>query len=462
VEYHLNFNHMKYRLITLFFLALAFLQSCKKDIDTIQPVSISLQLEVDQTLFNYKIPFEKANVEIINKTNNEKYTAKANADGLVNFNSLSPGTYSLNVSLELDAEEVSSLSGQVTSQDLHLNYSADNLNFTTNYSSNIRLISSTPVGNWVFKQIYYAGSNTSKGAVTRDLFVEIYNNSDQVLYADSLVFTIVYGKTNNNTGEFLLPNLQFDWSKSLGMNVSNNANEDYVYAKAMFMIPSDGSGKKYPVQPGNSIIIAETAIDHTKPYTLNSDKVQEIEDPTLTVDLSKADFEVYLYPYEQKIQPGRTKFASDIDNPSVMDVETIFATGMRDMVLNPQGKDSYALFKASSAVDPNNFPKYPEPTSKTVTTETTRYPQIPTDILMDALEISSVLEKDKTPRRLHISLDAGSAATLSGPYSSQSVVRRTKQTVNGRRILQDTNNSSKDFGVLTKADPSKTASSFID
>lgn len=293
-------------------------------------------------------------------------------------------------------------------------------------------------------------------------FVEIYNNSNEVLYADSLCFAIVYGKANNTKEDYLLPNLQYDWTQSLNMSAIGNANEDYVYTKAIFMVPSNGAGNKYPVQPGSSFIIAETAIDHTKPYTLNSDKVQEIEDATLTIDLSKADFEVYLYPYEQKIQPGRAKFASDIDNPSVTDVETIFATGMRDMILNPQGKESYALFKADAQVDIHSFPKYANPTERAFTDKTTYYPQVPVKYLVDAVEVSSVIEKDKTPRRLPLKQDAGSKAIDAGPYSSQSIVRKTKQVVNGRRILQDTNNSLNDFGVLPKADPYKGNASFID
>lgn len=453
---------MKNKFLILILFMFSILQSCKKDKDIVQSVDIGFQLEVDPEAFSFKVPFEKASIEIVNKTNNERYTAKADANGVVKYNGISPGTYSINVALEISAAEWSALSGQATTQDLYLNYSTTNLVFTESKTMPIRLVSGSPLGNWVFKQIYYAGSNTSKGAGTRDFFVELYNNSDQVLYADSLCFGIVYGKNNNNTGVNLLPNLQFDWTKSIGMNVTNNANDDYVYAKAIFMVPSDGTGTKYPVQPGSSIIIAETAIDHTKPYTLHSDKVQDIEDPTLTVDLSKADFEVYLYPYEQKIQPGRTRYASDIDNPGVPDVETIFATGMRDMILNPQGKEAYVLFKGTHTIDPNKFSSYPDPTETTVTTTTKVYPQIPNNIILDAVELSSVLEKDKTPRRLNVSMDGGYAAVTGGPFSSQAIVRKTKQTVNGRRILQDTNNSTKDFVVLDKADPSKGSSSFKD
>lgn len=453
---------MKQRILLLFALCALVLQSCKQDIEYAQPIDLVYQLEVDPNAVIFAVPYEKANIVLVNKTNNEKYSAVVSHDGQVSFKGVSPGTYSINVSLAMTADEVTQLSGVASDEDLNFNFSGDNLTYFDNNIANLRLVNSRPLGNFVFKQVYYAGSNTSNGAGIRDFFVEIYNNSNEVLYADSLCFAIVYGKNNNNAGSYLLPNLQYDWAQSLDMSTIGNANTDYFYAKAIFMIPSNGTGNRYPIQPGESFIIAESALDHTKPYTLNSDKEQTIKDATLTVDLSKADFEVYLYPYEQKIQPGRNKNASDVDNPEVTDVETLFATGMRDMILNPQGKESYIIFKVDGTDDPNLFAKYANPTDRTITDKTTLYPQVPNKYVLDAVEISSVIEKDKTPRRLPLEFDAGNASIPGGPYSSQSIVRKTKQVANGRRVLMDTNNSTQDFGSLIKADPTKSNTSFID
>lgn len=71
-------------------------------------------------------------------------------------------------------------------------------------------------------------------------------------------------------------------------------------------------------------------------------------------------------------------------------------------------------------------------------------------------------ESKRVPKRLPNVLDAVRTFVPAGQYSSQSLVRKTLKTVNGRRILKDTNNSSEDFGYLNKADVSKSASSFID
>ena len=426
-----------------------------------KPIDLTLNLSVDSNKISFPLPYEKSTIVITNKTNNEKYTVKATSEGQAVFKGIVAGVYSVNVSLTLSAAEFTELSGIAREEDFSVNYSLDNQNYMESSSVDMQLVISDVIGGFVFKQIYYVGSNAKDGALFRDVFVEIYNNSNAELYADSLCIGVLIGKTNNTPNEYLLSNLQFDWSKSLNMPSNIDANKDYVYAKAIFMIPSDGTGKKHRLQPGQSLIIAATAVDHTKPYTLNSGKEQAIGDPTLTVDLSRADFEVYLYPYEQEQQPGRSKYASDVDNPGIPDMKTIFATGMRDMVLNPQGKESYVLFKSGGQADPNQFPAYADPETRIVTSKTNFYPQIPVQYIVDAVEVSAIIESDKMPRRLPLALDAGSAAVAGGPYSSQSVVRKTKRIVNGRRILTDTNNSSQDFGILQKANASKTDASFL-
>jgi len=438
------------------------LSACKKESEVTKPIDLTLNLSVDPAQISFPVPYEKATVEIINKTNNEKYAGKPSSNGQVVFSGIVPGTYSVNVSMTLSAAEFTELSGIAREEDYHLNYAIDNQSYLENSSVDMKLITSEVIGGFVFKQIYYVGSSTKDGALFRDLFVEIYNNSNTALYADSLCFGLVLGKINTTKTDFLLPNLQYDWSQSIGMLQNGDANNDYVYAKAIFMIPSDGTGRKHLVQPGQSLVIAGTAVDHTKPYVLNNGKEQTIGNGALTVDLSKADFEVYLYPYDQKVNPGATKFASDVDNPQVPDMETIFATGMNDLVMNPQGKESYILFKSGGKADPNQFPKYANPETRTITASTNKYPQIPLSYVVDAVEVAASVEKDKTARRLPLKHDAGSISVDGGQYSSQSIVRKTKTTVNGRRILKDTNNSTADFGVLPKADPSKAAASFID
>lgn len=436
--------------------------SCKKNQEEAKPINVNVQLSVDPVKVWFEVPYEKAEITLINRSNNSKYSLKANHQGQVALQSIVPGAYSINVSLKITAAEFFALTGTTREGDYYLNYSLDNQSYFSDSDVKIKLINSEVIGGFVIKQVYYTGSNASTGASFRDQFIEIYNNTSETLYADSLLVAVVFGKNNKNTDNYSLSNNQYDWSKSAGITYTGNANDDYVYVKALFMMPSDGTGKKYPVLAGKSIVIAQTALDHTKPYSLNSGTTQSITNPDLTVNLSNADFEVYLYPYEQKVEPGRSMYAFDVRNPNIPNMETYFATGMRDMLLSPQGKDSYAILKVDKSVNLNSLPAFAIPTVTAPTTSTVRYPQLSAKYILDAVEIEATISSDQTPRRLPMVYDSGAIAATGGPYSSQSVIRKTLKTVGGRRILQDTNNSRVDFGVLTKANPGKDNASFLD
>lgn len=453
---------MKTRLIYLSAISVLLVSSCRKDKDVIQPVSLNIQLETNPEEVSFDIPLEGAEVTLTNKANGSEYKATSNAAGQTIFSSLAPGTYTISALLTIDAERYTELSGNYTNQAVNFSYTLDNSSLLDDTNLTAVLALSSQVGDWVFKQIYNYGSNTSQGASFRDVFVEIYNNSNATLYADSLFFAISYGKINNNAGSYLQENLQFDWSQAIGMTGPGDANKDYIYAKAVYMIPSNSSGNRYPIEPGRSIIIAQTAIDHTKPYVAVDGVEIGIGNADLTIDLSQADFEAYYYPYEQIVQPGRAPYRFDVDNPDVTDVHILHSSGMRDMLLNGQGRESFVIFKAPAGVDPTALPMYAVPTDRAPSTSTNMYQQIPVSYILDGVEVAHPIASSRLPRRLPVSIDAGFTFAPAGQYSGQSLVRKTKETINGRRVLQDTNNSTVDFGYLEKADPSKGNSSFID
>jgi hypothetical protein len=217
------------------------------------------------------------------------------------------------------------------------------------------------------------------------------------------------------------------------------------------MIP--GTGKQYPVLPGNSIIIAATAINHQAPFTDNNGKSVTVKDPSLTVDLSKAEFEVYLGN-----QPGINPYPSDLDAPAV-NVTVISANGNRELILDNLGRDAIVIFKTTA--DVKAWDKYATPDVSQVTVTTDLFTQIPVQYITDGVNLQHAVSASRIAKRLPEVVDAGEAFVPGGSYSSQSVVRKVSKTVNGRVILKDTNNSLNDFGYLPKADASKAGSSFI-
>ena len=177
--------------------------------------------------------------------------------------------------------------------------------------------------------------------------------------------------------------------------------------------------------------------------------IQEVplpsKDPSLTIDLSKADFEVYLAPYLAVPLP------SDIDNPAVPNLEMLSYTG-KEWLFDNLGKDGFAIFKTTEDVE-NVYKSYPDPTVIAITNSTPLYYQIPAELILDAVEIQPNTAASRVPKRLLGKLDAGFTFVPAGSYSSQSVIRKTAKIINGRRILMDTNNSTQDFDYFTKANP---------
>ncbi|PRD56680.1 DUF4876 domain-containing protein [Sphingobacterium gobiense] len=438
-------------------LIVSILSSCNKDDnDLAQSVSLEIQIAAKEAEFSFDV--SKAVVKISSNTTSASFSTTPNATDKAIFESLTPGTYDVSTTLVVDAATYTSVTGITTDEDVYFNGSAEKLQVFENTATNLDLLVGR-VGNWVFKQIYYAGSHAQRGASFRDTFFEIYNNSNQIMYADSLYFGQVAGKNNNRAEDYTQSNFQYDWSKSVGMvtDPGLNANTDYIYAHNIFMIPSDGTGKKYPVNPGESIIIATNAINHAAPYVDNDGGTVSVQDPSLTVDLSKADFETYLAVYLG------APYKYDIDNTNVPDVDVIYAAGHNDMILDANGRDAFYLYKAAAdQVPAEELPLYASPDVKEITATSKKFKQIPVHYIEDAVEVQNPVEASRVPKRLPISLDAVRTHVPEGRYSSQSLIRKTAKIVNGRRILQDTNNSSEDFGYFERPNVSKSASSFLD
>ncbi len=98
----------------------------------------------------------------------------------------------------------------------------------------------------VFKEIYYTGSRTpGNGTYFSDQFYEIYNNSDEVIYADSLCIANTGGASGQT---------------ATGRTWGFRPDQQFVYLQNVWMIP--GNGHQHPIQPGESIVIAQDGIDH--------------------------------------------------------------------------------------------------------------------------------------------------------------------------------------------------------
>ncbi|RZK57538.1 MAG: DUF4876 domain-containing protein [Pedobacter sp.] len=434
----------KILLIILIGLTLA----CKKDNQPdITPTDLNIKVAFDLSNSGYTFPVRNITVRIKNLTSGRYRTASTDENGISAFNDLPAGRYDIDVSYEISAKDYTDITGVATTKPIIFNAAEKNKLVNRDNTAEVALNLKTGViGTWLVKQVYFAGSDRTLGALYRDQFIEIYNNTDEVMYADSLYITEIYGRqSSTNTTFNLQANGQYDWSKSLNMVTTNgDPNSDFIYAKTLCMIP--GNGTTYPVKPGESIVLAQTALNHKTPFVGTDGVSISVRNPDLTVDLSKADFEAYYGSFVPR------PLDSDIDNPSVPNVEVLSYTGT-DMILDNPGRTGFAIFKVDGTQNVKSWPMYNEPSKNTPSSSARKYYQIPSKYIIDAMEIQPNVATSRLPKKLGADLDAGFTFVPNGAYTSQSVIRKTEKRENGRVILKDTNNSTEDFTYLDIALP---------
>ncbi|MGO3653994.1 MAG: DUF4876 domain-containing protein [Sphingobacterium sp.] len=392
--------------LSLVLLTLFTLSSCKKDKNSDPSVDFTVVVTYPET---YNDTYAQGvTVELTNAFTGSKAKATTDSEGKAYFESLLPGAYSITANLELSPQQALEQVGQEEEISLNLAHNNQQIDVSGN-SIELRLTGS-PVGGFVIKEIYYAGAVNTNGS---DAFYEIYNNSTEVLYADSLCIGDIVGKP---------------YVSASSIPSGFKSDEANIYFLNILMIP--GSGTTYPVEPGKSILIARSAINH------KSDA--ELGNPNSPVNLGSGieDFEAYWDI------PATVR---DVDNADVPNLTIHFASSQTmfdwwPTVFGP----SIAIFKHH---DPKNLPQFTQPG----TTSSITYPQLPVEYVIDAVDcIRNPTVTDF--KRLPTSIDAG-FQSVSNNNSGESIRRKVKTTVGGRRVLQDTNNSTNDFEVLNTPTP---------
>lgn len=423
-------------LVMLAVIAVLTFASCSDDAPVIAPVSSEVTVNFGEAFANKSIEGIKVTLTGVGTSNT--YSGTSKADGKVAFPSVNPGAYNISATIQFSKSKYETFFGTTTKEQT-VSFSGAKENVMINKDGDVFAVSlkTSKIGDLVFKQIYYAGSNIKDGAGFRDMFFEIYNNSNETIYADGLYFGQLYGRSSTSVKTYTLPNGQYDWTKSVGQTKGAASNSDYVYADHVFKIP--GTGKDHAIKPGESIVVAATAINHKEPLVVGS-KTYSVNNPALTIDLSSAQFEVNLISYLNSI--GKSPLDSDIDNPNVPNVEVAYHLSARDLILDPLGRDSFIIFRTDKF---SSFDKLPNPQTTKISSTTRRYLQIPNSVIIDGVEANKADTSNRYPRRLDTSIDGGAASVPKGHYSSQAIIRKVSQNFGGRRILQDTNNSSNDF-----------------
>jgi hypothetical protein len=185
------------------------------------------------------------------------------------------------------------------------------------------------------------------------------------------------------------------------------------------MIP--GNGHDHPIQPGKSIVIAQDGIDHQKDPLGNSKS---------PVDLGPnyAQWESYV--------PRADNRDLDADVPNL---QAVYLGSVGFDWLTPVFGPAMVIFKHK---DVANLPLFTEPGA----TLSSQFMQLPVDSVYDAVDCLANSTAGAF-KRIPDALDAG-FNFCSGTYVGEGLRRRVASEVNGRKVLQDLNNSTIDFEMV--------------
>lgn len=308
---------MTNKIFTIFLAAFLILVSCSKNEEIINsPLRISLKLPMN--LENATL--EQAEATLINietmtrysvddfKLDGNDYVATVivpegryniTASGNISYN-IGSSTTATTMKAEVLGVEVASTNSMVTL--LFNNYNAE--------------------AGMVIKEIFFTSSTFSgtQRPYTDDQYLILTNNSDHLIYADSLA--IVESKFHSDMQWELTPDLM----------------KDAITVSWLYLIP--GNGTSVPVEAGESILIALNAKNHT---TINSN----------SIDLSGAQFEFY------DVSPNTEFF--DEDNPAATNLIKWYSDLWSYTMLNNKGSKSYGIVRMHSDYDTfieSNYYKY--------------------------------------------------------------------------------------------------------
>lgn len=274
-------------------------------------------------------------------------------------------------------------------------------------SKTINIAMKAGSGDLILEEVFFTGTKTPQGAMYfGDQYFKITNNTDQTLYADGML--LIQSSFMTNEKQDYSPNI-------IGTTLS---------AGAIIKIP--GTGTMYPVLPGESIIIAEDAINHK-------------EFNPASINLSQANFQIF------------KEDSDDTDNPAVPKMVTAFGK----MVIHNQGYYAYALARmpkgmSHEAMVAQNTYTY----TYNLTFGGDVYPmdeiavKIPNEWITDVVNLSVQNSFQWVVTSPALDMGWTSVSTFDGDKNRFGKAVRRKvigKTMDGKNILKDTNNSTVDF-----------------
>ena len=325
------------------------------------------------------------------------YSSTTDQDGVAIFTDILPDYYTISASKSISPSLI--LSGQKINYEI---LSQEQTNVEVDLNEVIKT-------SFVVSKIYASGvKDDANKNYTADSYIEFYNNSDENVLLDSTYY-------------FALCEAESTPAYPAKDSV------DYFFARQVLRFINDGTVKVVP--PGESILVSNSAVDHTQ----NASK---------SIDLTASDFEA-------KDLNGKVQ-----NNPSVPALEQMFTTfaSISNMNMARAGENGVVLFSTTESV--RSWPSYNVPGKPT---SSNFYVRIPNSTILDGIE---VLKSNITPtdvlnrKRMSAKIDQGySAISNTSGYNGEVIARIISKDEEGNSTLTDSNNSSNDCFVSDQVKP---------
>lgn len=416
---HLN------NLITSLAVLLVTLVSCINYDDAGRLVNVKVHLKSPA---DFKAGAALDNQEVKIKSKTVEKTALTDENGVATFEGCMPGVYDISSYVELTGEEYAQKTGSedaveeciITATLNEQLFDETREQLPIEMESAIMAITPKDPGqktkSIVISKIYSSGSkyNGNKNYMA-GRYIELFNQSDQTADVAGMYIGLL---ESSSPQPYTLDNLKND----------PNINGTMVVVKQVYRIPTD---KEYLVEGGKSIVITNSAVDHT----LTAQNQFE-------ADLSGADFEVV--DLNDKLEHN--------DNVVKMLREYYAISSLKGMNLMQGGPCGIILFETDEDIN-----TWPTTYGYGKTSGTWVYLLVPNSTIKDGVDFikNTSTGPNLSTKRLYDEIDAGCThiEAIAG-YTGEVVYRKTARVYpDGRKKLMDTNNSSNDFKVSTTIKP---------
>ncbi|HBN63496.1 MAG: DUF4876 domain-containing protein [Muribaculaceae bacterium] len=290
----------------------------------------------------------------------------------------------------------------------------------TSQSATLKWFFYNPENTLVFGEVYFAGSPNAAGTNgLYDTYLTIYNNTDEVQYADGIA--IVESKLTNASTDRIL-------------TAANQRDANFT-VQTVYVIP--GSGKDVAINPGESIKIVDQAIDW-------SNQVAG------ALNHTDADFEWY-----DEVTTGTIR---DTDNPAVPNLEKWFSYSNTIWLPSNQCNRSYAIVRFPEGMTAEKFLSEQNGEYSYINAATgkemagTKCYLIKYEWILDGINLSP--KEGWTLGALSTSVDASYAAIADAKvdktrFGKKFVRKVAGVSAAGNTVLMDTNDSANDFNVVS-------------